>query len=61
MPDREGIFLPLLSWNKHLVGWLINRTSTQKGQFGPTVGEGNWLSRLRMANEIQCILPYVTR
>jgi len=48
-----------------VVGWLFNgtRTSTQKGQFVPTVGEGNRLSRLiRMANnEIQCILPYVTQ
>jgi len=26
-----------------------------------SVGEGNWLSRRRMANEIQCILPYVTQ
>jgi len=39
---------------------LFNSTSTQKDQFVPTVGEGNRLSRLRMANEIQCILPYVT-
>jgi len=36
-----------------LVGWLFNGTSTQKGQFVPTAGEGNWLSRLSMANEIQ--------
>jgi len=27
----------------------------------PTAGEGNRLSRLRMANEIQCILPYVPK
>jgi len=44
-----------------LVGWLFNGTSTQKGQYVLTAGEGNWLSRLRMANEIQCTLPYVTR
>jgi len=32
-----------------------------KGQFVQTTGEGNRLSRLIMANEIQCILlPYVT-
>jgi len=43
-----------------LVGWLFNGMSTQKGQFVPTVGEGYRLSQLRMANEIQCILPYVT-
>jgi len=39
-----------------LVGWLFNGTSTQKGQFVPTAGEGNRLSRLRMANEMQCKL-----
>jgi len=38
-----------------LVGWLLNGTPKQKGQFVPTAGEGNRLSRLRMANEIQCI------
>jgi len=43
-----------------VVGWLFNGTSTQKGQFVPTAGEGNRLSRLRMANKIKCILPYVT-
>jgi len=45
---------------QHVV-WLFNGTSTQKGQFVPTAGKGNRLSRLKMANEIQCILPYVTR
>jgi len=44
-----------------MVDWLLNGTSTQKGQFVPTAGERNRLSRLRMANEIQCILTYVTR
>jgi len=44
-----------------LVGWLFKGTSIQKGQFVPTTGEGNMLSRLGMANEIQCILPYITR
>jgi len=44
-----------------LIDWCFNGTSTQKGQFVPTAGEGNRLSRLRMANEIQCIIPYVTR
>jgi len=44
-----------------LIDWCFNGTSTQKGQFVPTAGEGNWLSRLRMANEIQYIIPYVTR
>jgi len=34
----------MIGW---LVGWLFNGTSTQKGQFVPTVGEGNWLSRQR--------------
>jgi len=42
-----------------LIDWLFNGTSTQKGQFVPTAG-GDYLSRLRMANEIQCTLPYVT-
>jgi len=37
-----------------LIDWLFNGTSTQKGQYVPTA-EGNRLSRLRMANEIQCI------
>jgi len=41
-----------------LFGWLFNGTSTQKGQFVPTAGEEN---RQRMANEIQCTPPYVTR
>jgi len=41
------------------VGCLFNGTSTQKGQFVATAGEGNGLSRLRMAHEIQ--FPYVTR
>jgi len=44
-----------------LVGCLMASLSTQKGQFVPTAAEGNRLSRLGMANEIQCILPYVTR
>jgi len=34
----------LVGW---LVGWLLNGMSTQKGQFVPTVGEGNRLSRLK--------------
>jgi len=34
------------------ISWLLNGTSTQKGQFVPTVREGNRLSRLKMANEI---------
>jgi len=50
-----------LQINRRNVGWLFNGTSTQKGQFVPTAREGNQLSRLRMANEIQCILPYVTQ
>jgi len=44
-----------------LIDWCFNGTSTQKGQFVPTAGEGNRLSRERMANEIQRIIPYVTR
>jgi len=28
-----------------LVGWLLNGTLTQKGQFVPTAGEGKLLSR----------------
>jgi len=44
-----------------LTDWLFNGTLTQKVQFVPTAGEGNQLSRLRMANKIQCILPHVTR
>jgi len=43
-----------------MVGWLFNGTTTQKGQFVPTVGDGNRLSRLRMANEIRCIGYYLT-
>jgi len=54
-------YLQVARSNFTLVGWLFNGTSTQKGQFVPTAGEGNWLSRLRMANEIKCILHYVTR
>jgi len=38
-----------------------NGTSMQKGQIVPTVRAGSRLSRLRMANEIQCIKPYVLR
>jgi len=34
----------VIQW-RWLVGWLLNGTSTQKGQFFPTVGEGK-------ANEI---------
>jgi len=48
----------LIDW---LIDWCFNGTSTQKGQFVPTAGVGNRLSRLRMANEIQCIIPYVIR
>jgi len=44
-----------------MIGWLFNGTSTQNGQFVSTAGQGNWLGWLRMANEIQRILPYVTR
>jgi len=44
-----------------LIDWCFNGTSTQKDQFVPTAGEGNRLSRLRIANEIQCIIPYATR
>jgi len=44
-----------------LIDRLFNSTSTQKGQFVPTVGEGNLFNRLRMANEIQCIISHVTR
>jgi len=36
---------------------VFNSTTTQKGQFVSTVRQGNWLRRLRIANEIQCILP----
>jgi len=35
---------------------LFNGTSTQNGKVVPTAGKGNWLRRLRMANEIQCII-----
>jgi len=49
----------LVGW---LVSWLFNSTSTQKGQFVPTAGrETDLVGRLRMANEIQCILSYVTQ
>jgi len=34
-------------------------TSAQISQFEPTEEEENWLKRLRMAKEIQCIIPYV--
>jgi len=36
-----------------LVHWLFNGKSTQKDQCMPNAGKGNWLSRLRMAIEIQ--------
>jgi len=36
-----------------VIDWVLN------GQFVPTAGEGNWLRWLRMANEIQYIIPYV--
>jgi len=42
-------------------GLVFNGTPTKVGQFMPTAEEVNWLSRLGMANEIQCILPYVTQ
>jgi len=48
-------------WIDHLIDWLFNGKSTQKGQFVPTAGDGIRLSRLRMANKIQCIIPHVTR
>jgi len=35
--------------------------STQIGQFLPTAGQGYWLRQLRMNNEIQCIIPYVSQ
>jgi len=38
---------------------LFNSTSTQKRQFVPNAGEGNWLSRLRIASVIQRILGYL--
>jgi len=53
--------LGLRGFDSWLVGWLFNSTTTQKGHFVPTAGEGKWVRRLKMANEIQCILPYVTR
>jgi len=28
---------------RELIDWVFNGTSTQKGQFGPTAGQGNWL------------------
>jgi len=40
----------------HVKGRLI-----QKGQFVPTAGEGIRLRRLRMVNEIQCTIPFITR
>jgi len=56
-------FAPLIDW---LIDWLIvcltaRQQSKQKNQFVPTVEEGNWLRRQRIANEIQCTIPYVTR
>jgi len=45
---------------KWLIDWLLNGTSTQKGQHVPSAGEGNRLSRQMMANEIQCIVRHVT-
>jgi len=47
-----GLYHFVLVFQETLVGWLFNDTSTQKGQFVPTAGEGNQLSRLRMANKI---------
>jgi len=46
------------------IDWLVGcltSTSTQKRKFVPTAGDGNCLRRLRMANEINRIIPYVTR
>jgi len=30
----------MATWKAMLVGWLLNGTSTQRGQFVPTVGGG---------------------
>jgi len=43
-----------------LIDWVFNGTSTHKGQFVPTLGEGNWLKLLSLTNEIQYIIPYLT-
>jgi len=70
--DLKDVITSLLAEDTHcytisigilqkLVGWLFNGTSTQKDQFVPTAGQGNRLSRLRMANEIQCIFRRVAR
>jgi len=50
------IFGQFVSW---LVGWLVINTRQHRkvNLCQLTAGEGNWLSRLRMAN---CMLPYVT-
>jgi len=70
MSTHKGQFAPIYMEGNRLGGKVspmtnnahyLDGTSTQKGQFAPTVGEGNWLRWLRMANEIQCIIPYVTR
>jgi len=60
-PDSRVAFL-IRTWIR-LTDWVFNGTSTQKGQFVPTACEGGKpaQSAVRMANEIQSILPYVTR
>jgi len=56
--SESGAMHGSIDW---LIDWCFNGTLTQKGQIVPTAGERNRLSRLRMANVIQCIIPYVTR
>jgi len=41
-----------------LVGWLFNGTSTQKGQFVPTSGEGNRLSQDGQRDTMHITLRY---
>jgi len=44
-----------------LVDWCLTALQHRKVNLCQTVGVWNRLSRLRMANEIQRIIPYVTR
>jgi len=53
--DKE---IPQPHWNYWLSGCLM---ACQHTKVNLCQLQGNQLSQLRMANEIQCIIPYVTR
>jgi len=50
LDELQGLVLNIgSSISKQLIDWLFNGTSTQKGQFVPTAGKGNWLSVTQFA------------